>query len=71
MKSFHVAVIIFAVLLVSACGAPQFNLGRPPVLSVADIVRPTPPAARLEDPHSEDFFKETYFIVKRREHFLD
>lgn len=29
------------------------------------------PAARLEDPHSEDFFKETYFIVKRREHFLD
>ena len=25
----------------------------------------------LADPHPEDFFKETYFIVKRREHFLD
>jgi hypothetical protein len=26
---------------------------------------------RIEDPHSEVFFKETYFIVKRREHYLD
>jgi len=49
MKSFLFVVNMFVVVLLSACSAPQFNLGRPPVLRVADIVKPTPPAVRQEE----------------------
>jgi hypothetical protein len=49
MKSFHTAAVLFVVLLVSACGPPLFKLETPPMLSVADITRPTPPEPRQKE----------------------